>query len=77
MSVANIQILSLFKCTLNSILVYMAAPKGSYLSQANGIVKPDENRLRRTLLPFYRHFSYALDKPEYATYRKKVKKFVG
>ena len=73
MSVANIQILSLFKCTLNSILAYMAAPKDSYLSQVNGIVKPDENRLGRTLLPYYRHFSYALGKEEYAKYRETVR----
>ncbi|MBP7678799.1 MAG: hypothetical protein KA096_00075 [Bacteroidales bacterium] len=51
----------------------MAAPKGSYLSQANGIVKPDENRLGRTLLPYYRHFSYALGKEEYAKYRETVR----
>ena len=77
MSVANIQILSLFKCTLNSILAYMAAPKDSYLSQATGIVKPDENRLVRILLPFYRYYSYALWKEEYEKYRETLRRIVG
>jgi hypothetical protein len=44
--------------------------------QANGIVKPDENPLGRTLLPFYRHYSYALDKEEFEIYRESVRRIV-
>ena len=43
-----------------------------YLSKADGIVKADENWLGRTLIPFYRHYSYALGKEEYKVYRERV-----
>jgi hypothetical protein len=55
----------------------LPTPKEIYLSQDDGIVKAGENRLGRTLIPFYRHYSYALDKEEYATYRKTVQMLVG
>jgi hypothetical protein len=55
----------------------LPAPKAIYLSQSAGIVQPEENRLCRTLLPFYRHYSYALGKEEYKKYRETVKKIVS
>jgi hypothetical protein len=51
-------------------------PKAIYLSQAVGIVKPDENRLGRKLLPFYRHYRYTLGKEAYKAYREVVKGIV-
>lgn len=54
----------------------LPAAKDIYLSQASGIVKPGENKLGRTLLPFYRHFTYSLDKEEYINYREMLQKFV-
>jgi hypothetical protein len=53
------------------------SPKKIYLSQADGIVKADENPLGRTLIPFYRHYSYALDKEEFKKYRETVKRLVS
>jgi len=54
----------------------LPAPKEIYLSRADGIIQPDENRLGRTLLPFYRHYSYALGKEEYKEYRETVRGLV-
>jgi hypothetical protein len=51
----------------------LLSPKTIYLSKADGIVKPDENPLGRTLIPFYRHFAYSLDKEEYKKYRETVR----
>ncbi|MBP7678804.1 MAG: hypothetical protein KA096_00100 [Bacteroidales bacterium] len=48
----------------------LPAPKEIYCSRADGIVKPDENRLGRTLIPFYRHYSYALGNNEYKKYKE-------
>jgi hypothetical protein len=55
----------------------LPAPKDIYLSKATGIVKANENRLGRTLLPFYRHYSYALDKEEFEKYREALRELVG
>ena len=54
----------------------LPSPKEIYLSRADGIVQPNENRLGRTLLPFYRHFTYSLEKEEYEKYRESVRRLV-
>ena len=51
--------------------------KDIYLSEGDGIVKPEQSRLGRTLIPFYRYYSYALEKDEYHKYRDTVKRLVG
>ncbi|HPI86329.1 MAG TPA: hypothetical protein PLR01_08140 [Bacteroidales bacterium] len=55
----------------------LPSPKEIYLSQADGIVKPEENKLGRTLIPFYRHYSYAIGKEEYAEYKNRVRMLFG
>ena len=54
----------------------LPTPKEIYLSQADGIVKADENPLGRVLIPFYRHYSYAMEKEEFAKYRESVRRIV-
>ena len=51
--------------------------KDIYLSEGDGIVKPAESRLGRTLILFYRYNSYALGKDECQKYRDTVKRHVG
>ena len=54
----------------------LPSPKEIYSSRADGIVQPDENRLGRSLLPFYRHYSYALSNVEYKKYKETVRNLV-
>jgi len=54
----------------------LPSAKDIYLSNASGIVERDENKLGRMLLPFYRHYSYALGKEEYKEYRETVRGLV-
>ena len=51
----------------------LPAAKDIYLSKASGIIKPGENKLERTLLPFYRHYWYVIKKPEHGKYRETLR----
>jgi hypothetical protein len=50
--------------------------KDIYMSRAEGIVEPEQSRLERKLIPFYRHYSYALGKDGYKKYRETVRGLV-
>lgn len=47
--------------------------KASELYSKNTVILAEENKLKRTIIPLFRHYLYSLDKhPEYVNYIKNI-----
>jgi hypothetical protein len=47
-----------------------------YRMQVKPFLQPDENRLDRVIIPFYRHRNYSLEQDEWREYRNRVMSFL-
>jgi hypothetical protein len=66
-------------CILSDALCYKKVRRGKagdYHYEHCEFIAPDENKLGRLLIPFYRHPKYSLLDPRWAAYKEKVKRYL-